>query len=76
MKTKNNEKAVFQNRLLSEKEAAAFLGLSPITLRQQRSRGTAPGSVVEIPFIKLGDKAIRYALSDLYAVVAAQRVGG
>lgn len=51
--------------LLSTKEAAAHLGLSPRTLDFWRHRGCGPR------WRRIGAKAIRYALEDLIAFAAS-----
>ena len=63
------------DRLISEAEAAALLGLAPITLRRQRCTGQVPGQLIEIPYIKLGDRCVRYSLNDIQAIIADRRVG-
>jgi predicted DNA-binding transcriptional regulator AlpA len=55
------------DRLLSEGEAAEYLGLSPHTLNRWRVVRAGP------PFIKIGAKAVRYRLPDLAAWVESQR---
>lgn len=52
------------NNLLTTKQAAARLGLSPTTMEIWRWRGTGPR------FRKLG-KAVRYSVEDLDAFVEA-----
>lgn len=59
--------------LLSEKDAARYLGLSPITLRQQRSDGARDRRVPVVPFVRMG-RAIRYAVADLDAFIASHRI--
>lgn len=56
--------------LLRETEAAEILGLKVKTLRGWRLLGRGPR------FVKVGGWAVRYALSDLAAFVAAQPAGG
>ena len=72
---KSETKVGFEDRLLTEVEAAAFLGISAIKLRMQRCRGVGAGGMRLIPWIKLG-KSVRYAMSDLREVIAASRVEG
>ena len=55
-----------EDRLLTTREAAPVLGLSPITLNIDRLKGS-----LGIPFVKLGSKAVRYRSSDLLAWMAA-----
>lgn len=58
--------ASFSDRLMTEIDAALFLGLSVRTLQQWRVAGGGP------KFTKLG-RAVRYAPSDLSAFVEAGR---
>ena len=46
-------------RLVGQKEAAEYLGLSEATLERDRWRGG------NIPFIRIGARAIRYDLEQL-----------
>ena len=55
-----------QNRLLTTKEAADFLGVSQAFLERDRWAGA------RIPFVKVGARAVRYELSTLNAYVEAQ----
>lgn len=50
------------DRLLSTKEAAVYLNLSPATLNTDRCVGR-----MAIPYLKLGAKSVRYRVSDLEA---------
>lgn len=52
-----------QQTLLTQKQAAELLGLSPRTLEAWRLRGTSP------PYLKLG-VAVRYRLTDLHEWMA------
>jgi len=61
-----------QRRLLTDYEAATYLGLSLSLLRQGRMEGRRANRCAGPPFIKLG-KAIRYDLQDLDAWLAANR---
>lgn len=56
--------------LLKEKEAAAFLSLSVVTLRAWRCNRRVP-----LAYVKLS-RAIRYRVSDLEKFVADSTVGG
>lgn len=58
-------------RLLTEKEAAAMLGLQPSTLRRWRSVGQ-PG---QPEFIRI-NRSIRYRLSDLTSYMEALPTSG
>ena len=60
------------DRLVTEKEAAAMLGLQPSTLRRWRSTGQ-PG---QPEFVKIAGRAIRYRLSDLSAYIGALPTSG
>jgi predicted DNA-binding transcriptional regulator AlpA len=60
-------------RLLNERDAARYLGISPATLRKHRSMGTIPGKVEGPPWIKAGPRAIRYAIEDLDAWIDSRR---
>lgn len=53
--------------LLTERQAAAFLGVSPRTLWGLADQG-------EIPFIRIGRTTKRYAVEDLRAYCDRQRV--
>jgi len=57
-----------QKRLLREREAAAFLGTTPGTLRADRH---SPG--MAIPFVRLG-RAIRYDIRALESLIAERTV--
>ncbi len=61
-----------KRRLLTDPEAAAYLGMSISFLRQGRMEGRRANRSPGPPFIKLG-KAIRYDLQDLDAWLAANR---
>jgi excisionase family DNA binding protein len=50
-----------QDKLLTTKEAARYLGVSQAFLERDRWAGDA------IPFIKLGARAVRYRVADLEA---------
>jgi predicted DNA-binding transcriptional regulator AlpA len=54
-------------KILSNDEAARFLGLSPRTLPGMRLRGDGP------PFIRLGARRVGYLESDISAWVESQR---
>lgn len=56
-------------RLLDEREAATFLGVSPRTLWGLASRG-------EVPYVRIGKTSKRYDPRDLRAFCARNRVGG
>ena len=47
------------DKLLTTKEAARFLGMSEAFLERDRWAGA------EVPFVRIGSRAVRYKLSDL-----------
>jgi excisionase family DNA binding protein len=53
-------------RLLNTAEAAQFLGVSKAFLERDRWAGA------RIPFVRVGDRAVRYQLSELEAYIAGQ----
>ena len=55
-------------RLVGQKEAAECLGLSEATLERDRWRGG------DIPFIRVGQRAIRYDLNQLDAYLESRTV--
>ncbi len=60
-------KSAPQRRLLNEKQAAEYLGLSPITVGIWRREG-------KLPHIRLGERSVRYDQAELDAFVARCRV--
>lgn len=56
--------------LLTEREAARRLGLSPGTLRNWRSRGRGPIAV------RFGSRCVRYRVSDVDSYIDAHVAGG
>ena len=54
--------------LIKQSEAASYLGLSEATLERDRWRGG------EIPYIKVGPRAIRYDLNQLNAYLETKTV--
>ena len=52
-----------QTALLTTKQAAQILGVSVAFLERDRWAGA------RVPFIKIGSRAVRYRLSDLYAYI-------
>ena len=54
--------------LIKQSEAASYLGLSEATLERDRWRGG------EIPYIKVGPRAIRYDLNQLDAYLESKTV--
>lgn len=56
-----------QDKLLTTKEAAPLLGVSTAFLERDRWAGA------QIPFIRVGNRAVRYRLSDLNAFIESRR---
>ena len=54
------------DRLLTTKEAAAYLGVSASFLERDRWAGA------RIPFVRIGSRAVRYRLCELENYVAGQ----
>ena len=54
------------DRLLTTKEAAAYLGVSAAFLERDRWAGA------RIPFVRIGSRAVRYRLGELENYVAGQ----
>ena len=54
-------------RLLTTKEAARYLSVSASFLERDRWAGA------KIPFIKLGNRAVRYQLSELDSYIESRR---
>jgi predicted DNA-binding transcriptional regulator AlpA len=63
----------FEERLLTETETAALLGLKPNTLRQLRCTGGRQNSIPPLEYVKLG-AAVRYPLSAIRRVIAENLV--
>jgi excisionase family DNA binding protein len=57
-----------QEKLITTKEAAIFLGVSVAFLERDRWAGA------KVPFVRVGDRGVRYRPSDLQAYVES-RVG-
>lgn len=53
-------------KLLTTTQAAQFLGLSKAFLERDRWAGA------KVPFIKIGDRAVRYRIDDLDAYVQSR----
>jgi predicted DNA-binding transcriptional regulator AlpA len=60
-------------KLMNEREAAEYTGLSTSTLRQGRMNGLRQRRCPTPAFVKLG-KAIRYKPEDLDAFIEANRI--
>lgn len=54
-----------QTRLYKTKEAAAFLGVSIAFLDRDRWAGKRNGTGPLIPYVRVGNRAVRYRISDL-----------
>lgn len=59
--------------LITEKEAAQYIGMSAAFLRKSRMEGRRKNRTPGPPFIKIG-KSIRYSLRDLDAWLLEHRV--
>lgn len=55
-----------QEKLLTTAQAAAFLGVSKAFLERDRWAGA------EIPFVRVGSRAVRYQLSELEAFIRSR----
>lgn len=55
-----------QTQLLKTKQAAEYLGLSKAFLERDRWAGA------KVPFIKIGDRAVRYRLEDLNTYIESR----
>ena len=55
-----------QDKLLTTKQAAPLLGVSTAFLERDRWAGA------QIPFIRVGSRAVRYRLSDLNAFIESR----
>jgi len=55
-----------ENKLLKTKDAAQFLGVSEAFLERDRWAGA------QIPFVRVGHRAVRYELSTLEAFVRSR----
>lgn len=62
-----------EDRLLKERDAARFLGVSRSFLANSRCLGTRETGQDAPPFIRIGRGGIRYSLADLRAWVDAHR---
>ena len=57
---------MMQVKLLKTLEAAVYLGLSKAFLERDRWAGA------KVPFIKIGDRAVRYRLQDLEVYIESR----
>ena len=60
-------------KILNEKQAASYIGMSLSYLRNDRCYGTTGGKTPGPVYVKLG-RAVRYAQADLDAWLMAHRV--
>ena len=65
--SQNENHLLFDNQLLTYKEAARYLSLSVPYLRRLKRRG-------EIPFVPFGARSIRFKLSSLNAWVKKREI--
>jgi predicted DNA-binding transcriptional regulator AlpA len=73
-KNQEQSKTNYPPVALTEKEAAAYLAVSPQLLRLSRHYGNRPGHAEGPPFIKLGGgRSIRYLKCDLDEWLQAHR---
>lgn len=56
-----------QDKLLTTKEAAPILGVSEAFLERDRWAGA------QVPFIRIGSRAVRYRICDLNAYIDSRR---
>jgi len=61
--------------LLPTKEAARLLDVSTAFLERDRWNGKRTGSGPLVPFVKIGNRAIRYRLRDLQAHIDKNLIG-
>jgi hypothetical protein len=67
-----NHSATPNRAALNEVEAAAFLGISPSSLRKGRMNGTRQNHVAPPPFIRLGRRVV-YLIDDLHKYLESHR---
>ncbi|MBI5178155.1 MAG: helix-turn-helix domain-containing protein [Nitrospinae bacterium] len=60
-------KVYYVPSLLKEGDVATILGISPLTLRNERSRGK-----ISIPYVRIG-RLIRYRIEDLNSFIEQNR---
>lgn len=58
------------DRLVAQREAAGFLGVSPNTLNFWRTKGRGP------KYVAISNRCVRYRVSDLTAWVNARTITG
>lgn len=62
-----------QAKVVREKTAAAYIGMSVPFLRQSRMEGNRQGRTPGPPFIKIG-RSVRYHISDLDSWLDSHRI--
>ena len=63
------------NIRITGKKAAAMLGIQPQTLAAWRWRKAKGVSAPDLPWVKIGSRAIRYRLSDVKRFIAKNNQG-
>lgn len=63
------------SNLVTEKDAAQYIGMSVAFLRKSRMEGRRKNRTPGPPYLRLGRKSIRYSLRDLDAWLLEHRVG-
>lgn len=71
--TEASKVTTVERRLLREREACVYLGVSRSFLARARCEGSTGNRTPGPPFIRLSDSAIRYALEDLNDWIQAHR---
>ena len=61
-----------EQRLISEKDAAEYIGMSAQFLRKSRMEGVRQNRTAGPPFVRIG-RSVRYDLSDLEKWIDAHR---
>ncbi len=64
-----------RGELLTTKEAATLLNLSVAFFERDRWEGKKNGAGPLIPYVKIGNKAVRYRLQDLQAHIDQNHCG-
>lgn len=60
------------DKMLSPKQTAEMMGISPLTLKKARCLGE--GAVADLPYTKYSSRCYRYRLSDIEAWLAERAV--
>ena len=61
--------------LLTSKEVASILGVTPEHLANDRYRARHGGTKPLIPYIQIGERTVRYKPDDVESYLASVRVG-